>query len=216
MRLLIDAGPDMRQQVLRAGIGEISAVLITHTHADHIFGIDDLRSFNFTSRAAVPLYATRESMAEIQRFFHYIFVPDADYLGSKPPKLLLHEFCPEEPFQVAGFEVTPLPVVHGHMQVMGFRFGDLAYITDCSSIPDKTVELLRGVKTLVLDGLREREHPTHFNHAQALREIDRIAPEKAYLTHVTHDVLYSETNARLQQRSQGRVELAYDGLVLET
>lgn len=205
----------MRQQALRAGITAVSAVLVTHTHADHIFGIDDLRSFNFTSRAPVPLFATPASIAEIKRFFHYIFEPDQDYLGSRPPQLNIEQISPGRAFSVAGVSIIPLPVMHGHMEVMGFRVGNLAYITDCSSIPQSTVDLLSGLKVLVLDGLREREHPTHLNHEMALREIERIAPEKAYLTHITHEVLHEESNQKLREATAGQVELAYDGLVIE-
>lgn len=213
--LLIDAGPDMRQQVLRAGIMQISAVLLTHTHADHIFGIDDLRSFNYTAGGPIPLYATEPSTRELKRIFQYIFLPDPEYRGSRPAQLQLSEIIPGREFEIEGRAVQPLPLLHGGLPVTGFRIGDFAYLTDCSEIPAETRRLLAGTRIIILDGLRERPHPTHFSHAQALAEIEKIGPEQAFLTHITHEVLHAEADAKLRELSGGIVGLAYDGLTLE-
>ncbi|MFN8392605.1 MAG: MBL fold metallo-hydrolase [Bdellovibrionota bacterium] len=210
--ILIDTSPDLRYQALRASIAKIDAVLYTHVHADHVFGIDDLRSFNFINQSVIPVYASEESAAELEHRFSYAFFPDPRYEGAAPPQLTLTRMRPFEPIRLFGIEILPLPVRHGKMEVFGFRIGDFAYLTDCSFIPDETRARLEGLEVLILDGLRYRPHKTHFSHEQAVREIERIAPKRSYLTHVSHEVEHHSANENLRKLTSLAVELAYDGL----
>lgn len=213
--ILIDTSPDLRYQALRTGISRIDAVLYTHAHADHIFGIDDLRGFNFISGAPIPLYANEESASQLEKRFGYCFIDNSSYEGGLPPQLKLERIKPYEPLSLFGCEVLPLALHHGSLEVLGFRFGTFAYLTDCSFIPEETRRKLDGISHLVIDGLRYEPHRTHFCHAEAVEEIRRIRPGKAYLTHISHDVDHEEANQRLQESSECPVECAYDGLVLE-
>lgn len=213
--VVIDTGADFRTQVLRSGIKDIAAVLYTHTHADHIFGIDDLRGFNYTSGKAIPLYADKDSIKSLKEIFSYIFTPDLNYPGGALPKLLLNEIVPFKTFEVAGLKITPLPLLHGKLVVLGFRIGNFAYLTDCSEIPEATKEKLTDLDYLIIDGLRDRPHPTHLSFARAVCEIEQLRPRKAYLTHITHEVDHDAGNARLKELTSADVELGYDGLVLE-
>ncbi len=212
--LLIDTSTDLRAQALRAKIKSIDAVLYTHIHADHIYGIDDLRSFNFINRKTIPVYASNESAQQIEQLFRYAFHADPDYRTSAP-QLTLHRLEPYVPLQLFGVEILPLPVMHGMMEVYGFRVGNFCYITDCSFIPDRTKACMKNLKVLILDGLRSRPHPTHFTHAQAVNEIEQLKPELAYLTHISHEIDHEATNRELKQMTKRSVELAYDGLTLQ-
>jgi phosphoribosyl 1,2-cyclic phosphate phosphodiesterase len=206
--ILVDTTPDLRQQALAHGVSRLDAVLFTHSHADHILGLDEIRRFNFMQGGAIPCYATAEVWESIRRTFYYVFdgIPRQ---GGGIPMVEPHEIA--GPFDVAGVHVVPVPLLHGRMPILGFRFGDLAYLTDCSAIPDESWPLVAGVETLIIDALRDKKHSTHFTVQEALEAVARIAPARAYLTHMSHDLGHAETNARLPRG----VELAYDGLSLD-
>ena len=206
--LLVDTSPDLRQQVLTHGIARLDAVLFTHSHADHILGLDDIRRFNYMQEGPLPCYATAPAWEGIRQTFHYAF-DSAPRQGGGIPKIQAHDI--DGPFSAAGVRVVPVPLWHGRLPILGFRFGDFAYLTDCSTIPDASWPLVAGIDTLVIDALRHRKHSTHFTVAEALEAIARIAPRRAYLTHMAHDLGHVETSARLP----AGVELAYDGLVLD-
>lgn len=212
--ILIDCGPDFRTQSLKYNIVAIDKVLITHTHADHIFGMDDLRCFNFASGNTIELFAGSEHRAELERIFRYTFSPDLSYEGGALPKLQLKNLIAFQPLHLCGMRIIPLPLLHGTGRSYGFRIGDFAYLTDCSEIPDQTLEALPGLSFLILDGLRQRPHRTHFSHAEAVQQIDRIQPKMTYLTHISHEVDHDSGNTELSRISSHPVELAYDGLQL--
>jgi len=206
--ILVDTSPDLRQQALAYGIARVDAVLFTHSHADHILGLDEIRRYNFMQEGPIPCYAAATAWASIRRTFYYIFdgVPRQ---GGGIPKVEAHDI--DGPFAVAGVRVVPVPLWHGRLPILGFRFGDCAYLTDCSATPDDSWPLVAGVDTLVIDALRDKKHPTHFTVAEAIEAIARIAPRRALLTHMAHDLGHADTNARLP----AGVELAYDGLVVD-
>lgn len=207
-KLLVDTGPDLRQQALVHDVTRIDAVLFTHGHADHILGLDELRRFNAIQGGDIPCYADPLTWATLRQAFSYIFDGVAR-LGGGIPKLEPHEIA--GPFTVRGVQVVPVPVWHGAMPVLGFRFGSLAYLTDCNRLDDSAWTLVDGVETLIIDALRDRPHSTHFSLSEALDVIARIKPRRAFTTHMTHDLGHAATSARLP----AGVELAYDGLVLD-
>ncbi len=213
--VLIDTSPDLRQQALRSSLDRISAVLYTHTHADHTFGIDDLRSFNFIQRESIPVYATEKSTEHLMKSFTYCFETDPDYEGGAPPRLELKHLDPKKELDLGFGKIMPIPVLHGRMEVLGFRAGSIAYVTDCSDIPQKSMELLKGLDVLVLDGLRVRPHPTHLTIAQAVEILEELSPKQAYITHLSHEVEHEEGNALIASLSSRNIELAYDGLVID-
>jgi len=209
--LLIDASADLRQQALRAGIERVDAVLFTHTHADHILGTDDLRCFNFTLKRRIPCYGTANTLAEIRRFFSYIFEPHPHYERGALAQLDLHEIEDTVPFEAAGFAVRPFPLKHGSSPVTGFRIGSLGYATDCNGVPEEAREILKGVRYLILDGLRYESHRTHFTIPEAIAVAQEIGAERTILVHMTHSIDYAAVSAKLPPG----VELGYDGLSLE-
>lgn len=213
--ILIDSGPDLRMQALSFGLERIDAVLYTHTHADHIFGMDDLRSFNFVQHTSIPLYAGYEHQGELKRIFSYIFHPNPEYVGGALPDLELRPIIAFQPFSLFGLTVTPVPLEHGLSLVYGFRIGDFAYLTDCSGISERSRQQLAGVKYVIIDGLRERAHRTHFNHEGALAELKILKPLKAYLTHVSHETDHDSANSSIRRMTDLDVELAWDGLQFE-
>lgn len=211
-RLLVDTPPELRLQLLAAGVDSIDAVWFTHTHADHVHGIDDVRVFT-VRRGDMPAYVAREYLPVIQRHFDYIFDdsirPPA---GSSKPKILLRGFDPGETLSILGRSFRPIRVPHGSVAVYGFRVGDLGYVTDAKSLPDDAIELLRGVDVLVLNALWfGRPHGSHFNIEEAIEASKVVGASRTYLTHFTHRV----THAELTQRLPEGVFPAHDGLVVE-
>jgi phosphoribosyl 1,2-cyclic phosphate phosphodiesterase len=208
--ILVDTSSDFRQQALRFGLKRLDAVLITHCHADHIFGLDDIRPLNFRY-GALGVFANERAWPDIRRIFKYIFEPT--YFGGGLPQVVAHTVFPGAAFCVGkDLEVTPLEVIHGRLPVMAYRFNNFAYATDLSEIPPATIEALRGLDVLVLDCLRFKEHPTHLWLDKALEYIAELKPRRAYLTHIAHDVMHERDSAKLPPG----VEWAYDGLVVRS
>lgn len=207
LSVLIDAGPDLRQQALRANIHHIDALLFTHAHADHILGIDDLRAFNFTTHKAIPCYASETTTAGIRSIFSYVFSPHPLYQGSTA-KLELHSLEPGTPLQLGDISVLPLEVLHGKLPVTMYRFGPVAYATDCNELPQLTRDQLAGVEILLLDGLRHEPHPAHFTIKEASDVGRSLGIPRTILIHLSHTVDYNEVSAQLPEG----VELGYDGL----
>jgi phosphoribosyl 1,2-cyclic phosphate phosphodiesterase len=205
--VLVDTTPDLRMQALTHGIKRVDAIVYTHSHADHIMGLDDVRRFNHLQRAPLPCYASEATWQDLRRTFHYIF-DDRPRVGGGVPEIEPHLI--DGPLTVAGLRVVPIPLWHGAMPVLGFRVGDFAYLTDCNRLDEAAWPLLQGVDTLVVDALRDKPHATHFTVLEALAVVERLAPRCAYLTHMAHDLGHQATNVRLP----GGVELAYDGLVI--
>jgi phosphoribosyl 1,2-cyclic phosphate phosphodiesterase len=209
VNIVIDCGPDFRQQMLRANITQLHALLLTHEHNDHIIGMDDVRPFNFSSGLNMPIYATPGVQENIKERFAYIFAPNP-YPGS--PRLELHSISKDKNFWVKGVLVKPIEVLHGRLSVLGFRFGDFVYITDAKTISDTEMEKLKGVHTLVLNALHHDVHYSHLNLKEALNWVSKIAPVKAYLIHISHRMgKHEEINRQLP----AHVKLAYDGLEID-
>ncbi len=206
--IIVDAGIDFRQQALRAGISTVDAVLVTHHHVDHIFGLDDLRPINFREKKPVRLYATAECLQHIKRIYSYVF--DGYPHKSDVPVLEPHLFG-REPFRVRGITVTPIPLLHGDLPIVGFRIGDFAYCTDVSEILQESYPLLTDLQVLVLGALRQRPHPNHFTIDQAVAEARKIGARQTYLVHMGHTVSHRE----LEQKLPAHIQPAYDGLELE-
>ncbi|HEY2546449.1 MAG TPA: bifunctional riboflavin kinase/FAD synthetase [Candidatus Acidoferrum sp.] len=209
--VVIDTTPDFRQQALRAGIERLDAVLITHGHADHIMGFDDIRPYNLRQQIALDVYANKETFEILRRAFAYVF--DGKPKLSSIPSVNLHEA--KAPFDLLGIKFTPIPLLHGDMEVLGFRFGRAAYLTDFSSIPDSSLALLHDLDELILDALRDIPHPMHQTVDQALALIKKLNPRRAWFTHIAHDLSHAETNERLRTLGYPNVQLAYDGLEIE-
>ena len=203
--ILIDTTPELRLQCLANDIDRVDAVLYTHHHADHVAGLDDLRRFNHLMGRPISCHATEQTLASLRRMFSYAFEPGGDDPTSRPQ--LEWSVIDRSPFAIGEVTVTPIPLFHGEMPILGFRIGKMAYCTDCSRIPDESYPLLEGLDLLILDALRRRPHPTHFNLAQAVDEAKRIGAGQTLFTHIAHAMGHAETNAELPDG----MALAHDG-----
>jgi phosphoribosyl 1,2-cyclic phosphate phosphodiesterase len=206
--LLIDTPPDLRTQLLREKIGLVHATLFTHDHADHVFGLDDLRLFPYYLGHPMPIYCEEQVEARIRKSFDYCFAAQAQgYPAGAVPQLNFVRIG-LEPFGVLGQRVVPLRLLHGRFRVLGFRFGKVAYCTDTNGIPEESLPLLAGLDVLILDALRPRPHPTHYSLEEAIRMAQRIGARRTLFTHMSHELEHAATTAALP----AGMELAYDGL----
>lgn len=203
--VLVDTTPDFRAQALRAGIDHLDAVLFTHSHADHILGLDDVRPFNFRQKGQIPIYAAPDTMEVIQRVYQYIF--DGVKKESNVPQLAVH-LLDGAAFELFGLEFWPVPILHGSATIYGFRFGAAAYLTDHSEIPESSMAQLCGLDVLFLDALRYKPHPTHSTVDRSIQTVEKLAPRRAFFTHISHDLGHERAESMLPSN----VRLAYDGL----
>jgi phosphoribosyl 1,2-cyclic phosphate phosphodiesterase len=210
-RLLVDTPPELRLQLVATGIATVDAVLFTHEHADHIHGIDDLRAISIRRSSPLPFYAEAPTFDTLQARFPYIF--DAAFRplpGTTRPEGALHPIVPGEAFTVNDTVVVPIAVPHGRASVVGYRVGDIAYITDAKTLPDAALTLLAGVRVLVLNALLRKTHPTHFSISEAIDMAQRVGAERTYFTHLTHDNFHADLAAELPPG----IMPAHDGLVV--
>jgi phosphoribosyl 1,2-cyclic phosphate phosphodiesterase len=206
--LIIDTGPDFRQQMLQSNIRRLDAVLYTHEHKDHTAGLDDIRPFNFSQQIDIPIYGTERVLTQIKREFSYIF-EKVKYPGVPGIKVnKIHN----KPFTVEGIQVIPIEVLHYRLPVFGFRFGDFTYITDASFISDEELEKVKGTKVLVLNALQIEHHISHFTLDKALEMVDLIQPERAFFTHISHKM---GTHREVEENLPDHIKLAYDGLKIQ-
>lgn len=208
LNLLVDTGPDFRQQMLRERISKIDAVLFTHQHKDHTAGLDDIRPFNHKHKMDMPLYGRPEVLEQLQREFSYIF-ENLTYPGI--PKVLLHPIQ-NQPFEIQGVTVIPIEVMHYKLPVYGFRIGDIAYITDANYISEEEKKKLANCKVLIVNALQKQPHISHYTLAQAIEVVKELKPDKAYFTHMSHTM---GLHAQVSKELPANIELAYDGLTLE-
>jgi phosphoribosyl 1,2-cyclic phosphate phosphodiesterase len=206
--ILVDAGPDLRQQALKQKIVAVDNVIFTHAHADHILGTDDLRIFNFITKKRIKCFGTEATFTGIKQCFPYIFQPDPYYEGGMVAQLDVVEIRNDQDFEIAGTTITPFLLAHGATPVTGFRIGGLGYATDFNAMSDRAEQVLRGVKYLFIDGLRFEPHKTHLTIPQAIEIAQRLEVEQAFLIHMTHSVDYEEVSNQLPKG----VALGYDGL----
>lgn len=205
--ILIDATPELRLQCLANNVQRVDAVLFTHAHADHIFGLDDIRRFNELQRSSIPCYGSVETLETIKRAFEYIFVPTQ--VGGGKPKIDLIEV--NGLFEASGVSIMPIPALHGEMPILGYRIGKLGYVTDCSYMPDESKQLLKGLDVLILGVLRREYHSTHLTLEQGIALTQELAPKRAYFVHMSHGLDHDHTNRDLPEG----IELAYDGLSVD-
>jgi phosphoribosyl 1,2-cyclic phosphate phosphodiesterase len=205
--LLVDAGPDLRQQLLTAKVKEVDSLLLTHAHADHISGLDDVRIFSERTNKCFPVYGPRPALQQVRKRFDYVF--RRTQAGGGKPRLALHPVT--KPFQIGELRIIPIPLLHGRIRVFGYRINDFAYLTDVSRIPGPSYRLLQGLSVLVLDALRPLPHETHFHLAQAVAEARKIGAKLTYFTHMCHLLKHDATEKNLPRD----MRLAYDGLSLQ-
>jgi len=203
--VLVDTTPDFRSQALRAKIEHVDAIVFTHSHADHIMGLDDVRPFNFRQKGRIPIYAAKPTMDSIQRCFQYVF-EDVER-QTHVPKLETH-IIDGAPFDLFGLEFVPIPILHGPQTIYGFRFGGAAYLTDHNEIPESSLEQLHGLDVLFLDALRHKPHPTHSTVERSVKTVEQLTPRRAFFTHICHDLPHARTESKLPPN----IRLAYDGL----
>lgn len=219
--VLIDAGPDLRQQVLNAGLKRLDAILFTHNHVDHTFGLDEVRRFNIVMGKPIDIYANAHTLEHLGRVYQHIFEPSKNVQQSFVASLIAHEITGEHPIDLFGLRFTPIDLLHGRLPIFGFRIEPtssmsapgwlpLAYCTDVSGIPTESWAKLDGLGTLVLDALRPRKHATHFTLDQAVGVAERVAAERTYFVHMSHELGHEETNDSLPES----IRLAYDGQTL--
>ncbi len=204
--VLVDTSSDFRQQALRHRMHRLDAVLYTHHHADHILGLDDIRLFNWRQKMAIPAYGSRETLDALRRTFWYVF--EESRKGGGKPAMALNTV--DGSFNLLGKEIIPVPVLHGKMEITGYRIGNFAYLTDVSQVPDSSIALLQGVDVAVVSALRPAPHPTHQSVEQAVELSGKIGASRTFFTHMCHDILHAETDGELPDG----IRLAYDGLVL--
>jgi phosphoribosyl 1,2-cyclic phosphate phosphodiesterase len=225
--VLLDATPDLRQQALAAGLRRCDAILFTHNHVDHTFGLDEVRRFNVVQQSPIDIYAEPHTMQHLRRVYQHIFDAEKNVNASFVATVIPHEIDPARPVDIHGCRFTPIRLLHGRLPVLGYRIEHvpdlytgvqrddsafpLAYCTDVSAVPPESWRLLRGVRTLVLDALRVRKHPTHFTLDEAINVADRVGAKHTYFIHMSHDLGHAETDAMLPEG----MHLAYDGLVVE-
>ncbi len=205
--VIIDTSPDFRMQVLDARIEHLDAVLFTHPHADHLHGLDDIRGFNHVQHHAIPCYGDARTLAVIRESFRYIF--EAPDHGGGLPQITLNEIG--GPMKIAGIEFEPLHILHGPVGILAYRFGNAAYVTDASSIPDETMAKLAGLDVLILNALRQTPHPTHLSIGESVEIAQKLKPARTYFTHMCHRVMHKPTDAGLPDG----IHLGYDGLEIE-
>jgi phosphoribosyl 1,2-cyclic phosphate phosphodiesterase len=206
-RFLIDCGTDFRSQAIANGVEDVDFVLLTHTHADHVGGLDDLRAFNMVHRHPISVFGTRETLDEVRSRFAYCFRPAPP--GGGIPEFDMHEISGE--FDAQGITVRPVPVFHGKMPILGFRIGNFAYLTDVSEVPEPSFELIDGVDVLVTSALRHRPHPTHMSLGEAVKVAERVGARQTWFIHMCHDLEHEATNATLPPG----IRLGFDGLTFE-
>ncbi len=219
--ILIDASPDLRAQSLREGLRRVDAILITHNHVDHVFGLDEVRRFNDLMDQPIEVWGDAHTLESLDRVYQHIFLPHTNVQKSFIAKLTPKLLRPLEPIELFGVTITPIPLMHGKLEILGFRFDapemdtdggllPLAYCTDVSQVPEQSLEQILGLRTLILDSLRHRPHPTHMTIEQSLAVVGQARPSRAYFVHMTHDLGHASTNADLPDG----VALAHDGLIL--
>ncbi len=207
--ILIDTSTDLRQQCLTNNIAHIDQVLYTHHHADHLHGIDELRSFNHFNKVVIPCYGNEDTIHEIGKKFNYIF-DKTTQIGGGLPRLTLH-IVNNESFNLGGVSVTPLDITHGKLAILGYKLNKCAYITDCNEIPNSSKKQLQNLDVLIINALGFDPHPTHFSLSQALDAIEELKPKRAILTHINHEFEHGKISSELP----GGVDLAYDGMSIE-
>jgi phosphoribosyl 1,2-cyclic phosphate phosphodiesterase len=206
--IVIDSTPDFRTQALRAGLTRLDALVFTHAHADHILGLDDIRPFNYRQKQHIPIYLHQPTFDVIHRVFDYVF--DTRERSTNIPKLDVH-IVGEDPFEAAGLTFEPIPLLHGDAVIHGYRFGNVAYLTDHSTIPEASLARLQGLDVLFLDALRHKPHPTHSTVEQSIATALALRAKKTFFTHICHDLPHAATEATLPEH----VFMAYDGLTIE-
>jgi phosphoribosyl 1,2-cyclic phosphate phosphodiesterase len=206
--LLIDLPPDLRQQALQYKLDRLHGVLLTHHHADHLLGLDDLRRFNALMRTRINIYTLENSIESVKKAFHYVFHPQTEY-ESFLPQLTLQAL--DGPITIGSLPVIPIPLMHNRLPVLGFRLGNFAFLTDCNQVPESSRPLLKDLKYLVLGALRHKPHPAHYTVEEAVEEACRIGAQQTYLTHIAHDLEHDATNAALP----AGIAMAWDGLTLD-